>query len=88
LVIVYEATEESCKVSSLKENISGGQFGQLFILDNTIDKSTLISKFDTTYVNCGTFNRAADDKCDHFDLSAFDGITRETTCSVGFNTIK
>ena len=87
LIIVYEASEDSCKVSSLKENIDGGQFGNLFILERTIDKSTLISQFNNNNnIDCSTFDRATDDKCGQYDYSETSGVITGTSCSVGFNT--
>jgi hypothetical protein len=89
LVIVYEVSEDSCKVSSLKENIDGGQFGNLFIVpkNGTIDKSTLISQFNNNNnIDCSTFNRATDDECLQYDNSETTGVLTGTSCSVGFKT--
>ena len=87
LILVYEVSEDSCKVSSLKENIDGGQFGNFFTLDKAIDKSTLISQFNNNNnIDCSTFNRATDNACGEYDYSATTGDITGTSCSVGFNT--
>ena len=87
LVVVYEVDIEGCKVSSLKENISGGQFGNFFELDRTINKETLVSEFNNTNnIDCSTFDRATDGKCGQYDFSEFSGLSTNHSCTVGFDT--
>ena len=87
LIIGYGIDKESCEVSSLKENIAGGQFGNLFTLENTIDKEALLSQFNNTNaIDCATFDRITGNKCRVYDLSESSGEITGTSCTVGFKT--
>jgi hypothetical protein len=60
IVVVHNTPSEVCTLSRIKEGTNGRFLGTIATFKQAIDKSTMISKFESTNVSCEKYDRTND----------------------------